>query len=417
MRHFPNWLRAYMEYTRDSESPNSFHFWTGVATLAGALRRRVWIDMRKFVWTPNFYTILVAPPGITAKTTSIGMGYNLLARINGVHFGPESLTWQALAESLSFAGEGVKFIDVDGKESMIAQSAVSIFVGELGTFLSMEDDKFVSFLIRMWEGQLGKFTHKTRTAGTVEVINPWVNLIGCTTPTWIAQNFHESMVGGGLVSRCIFIFGEKKRMLVPYPDEMIPEKDYYEAEKKLVEDLGQISRISGPYLLSASARVWGRLWYATHWSNRPAHMASERYGGYIARKQTHIHKLSMVLAAAKRDQLVIEEEDLVEAEAHISAVEPDMIRVFESIGVASEATYIQEIVGYVRHKGWMTSDELWKACMHNMPQRFFEEALKGAVRGSLLLIQTRNGQKGVVCPPDNQASPTTAQVLKFPDGT
>lgn len=91
-RHFDDWLKTYMLYTRDSESPDEFHFWTGVSTIAGALRRRVWIDMRKFLWTPNFYIILVGPPGIVTKSTTTSVGYNLLRHVEGVHFGPDSAT-------------------------------------------------------------------------------------------------------------------------------------------------------------------------------------------------------------------------------------------------------------------------------------------------------------------------------------
>lgn len=415
-RFFGNWIKAYMDYTRDSESPSPFHFWTGVATVAGALRRRVWLDMRKFTWSPNFYIILVAPPGITAKTTSIGMGHNLLYQVGGIHFGPESLTWQALAEALADASEGVSYTAPDGTSAVIPQSAVSVFVGELGTFLSMEDDKFTSFLISMWEGQVKRFTHRTRTQPSIEIVNPWLNLIGCTTPTWLQSNFREYMIGGGFVSRCIFIFGEKKRALIPYPDEIIPAKEYYDTEVRLVADLQEIASLSGPFLLSDDARQWGHQWYTKHWTNRPVHMASERYGGYIARKQTHIHKLAIVLAAAKRSRLIIEMDDLIEAEAHVSSIEPDMIRVFESIGTADEASYIREIVSQVRARGWMTSDDLWKLCMNTMPQRFFEEALKGAVRGGLLLIQTQNGRKGVICP-DQMTTNPPGVVLHFPDGT
>src|SRR6516164_4535938 len=117
-----NWLKSYMQYTRDSESPTTFHFWTGVSTLAGALRRRVWIDMRKFQWTPNFYIILVGPQGVAAKSTSISMGMNLLSKIKGVKFGPESMTWQKLARSLSDAIEYVEFTDLNGSRDRVAMS-------------------------------------------------------------------------------------------------------------------------------------------------------------------------------------------------------------------------------------------------------------------------------------------------------
>ena len=59
-----------MEYTAPLESPDRMHFWTGVSTIAGALRRKVWIDQRYFQWTPNFYIVLAAPAGIIAKSST-----------------------------------------------------------------------------------------------------------------------------------------------------------------------------------------------------------------------------------------------------------------------------------------------------------------------------------------------------------
>ena len=80
-RNFPNWLQGYLEYTKASESPTPFHFWTGVSTIAGALRRRVWIDQRYFQWTPNFYIVLVGPAGVAAKSTSLRSGMKLLEKL------------------------------------------------------------------------------------------------------------------------------------------------------------------------------------------------------------------------------------------------------------------------------------------------------------------------------------------------
>ena len=49
-----------------------------------------------------------------------------------------------------------------------------------------------------------------------------------------------------------------------------------------------------------------------------------RFGGYLARKQTHIHKLAMVLAASRRDELLIDEEDLALAAKMMTDLEQDM---------------------------------------------------------------------------------------------
>ena len=113
-RIFPNWIQAYMAHSAHSESPDTFHFWTAVSTIAGALRRRVWIDNKYFQWTPNFYIVFVAPPGIAAKTTTINIGMNLLRRVPGVHFGPNSVTWQALIEAFARSTESITLPDATG---------------------------------------------------------------------------------------------------------------------------------------------------------------------------------------------------------------------------------------------------------------------------------------------------------------
>lgn len=395
-RHYSNWLKAYMSYTRDSESPDDFHFWTGVSTIAGALRRRVWIDMRKFQWTPNFYIVLVGPPGIAAKSTSTRVGMRLLERVDGIRFGPQSMTWQALTQALEESQEYTKYVNGSGEEKTLLNSSLTINIPELGTFFKMEDTALMDVMVGLWDGQLETWGHKTKTSGTTTITNPWLNVIGCTTPSWLQNNFPEHMIGGGLSSRIVFVYGEAKRHLIPYPDEVSLGKEYYEVERKLVEDLCQIAAISGPYDINDEARKWGRDWYQKLWSSRPLHMASDRYSGYISRKQTHIHKLAIIVSAVKRSDRVIMLEDLVEANALLEAVEPHMIKVFESVGIVDEARHTAELVAFVRNYGFLTSQDLWKMCMNIMQERDFRQSLRVAVEGGLLQIEYKDGKRGVI---------------------
>jgi Protein of unknown function (DUF3987) len=400
VRKVPNWLKAYINYTKDSESPTPFHFWTGVSVLAGALRRRVWLDMRKFQWTPNFYIILVGPPGIAAKSTSIAMGMNLLSKVPGVKFGPESMTWQALGKDLEDAIEYIEYFRPDGHKERISMSCLTISISELGTFLRPDQDDHMSVLIRLWEGQQDTFRHKTKASGNIDIQNPWLNIIGATTPAWLKDNFPEGMIGGGLTSRVVFVYGDKKRNLIAYPDEVILPHDYQRMKDDLISDLVEISNLAGPYQLSTFAREWGRAWYSDHNNPdlRPPHLASERYGGYLARKQTHLHKFAIVLAAAKRSQLIIEEDDLREAEAIVTANEADMRKVFESIGVVTQSKYVQELVSIVQFAGWITSKQLWARSMAYMSFSDFNEAVRAAIHGGVLEVTSINGITGVSIP-------------------
>jgi hypothetical protein len=394
-RQLKHWLKAYMNFTRASEAPDAFHFWTGVGTVAGALRRRVWIDMLHFQWTPNFYIILVGPPGIATKSTTLRIGMSLLEKVPGVHFGPQSMTWQSLTQTMEQAVEYVKYVDGAGLDQLQAMSPVTCAVPELGTFLKMDDSSLVDVLISMWDGQLETWGHKTKSSGNIEVKNPWLNLLACTTPAWMENNFPTSMIGGGLTSRIMFIYGDKKRHLVAYPDEVVKEAIYHAEHKALVEDLQRIALLTGHYRLSPDARKWGTLWYERLWSSRPADMANDRYSGYISRKQTHIHKLAIVLAASQRDTMVIEQDDLVDADALLTSIEPDMIKVFESVGVVDESKNIAQLLAYVKAYKWIDVNQLYLMLRNNITERDYKNALRIAQEQNLITVEVRAGKRGL----------------------
>jgi hypothetical protein len=395
VRQNAHWLKAYMQFTRASESPDAFHFWTGVGTIAGALRRRVWIDMRYFQWTPNFYIVLVGPPGIATKSTSIRIGTHLLEAVDGIKFGPQSMTWQSLTQTLEQSVEYVKYFNGSGVEQLQAMSPITCSVPELGTFLKMDDTALIDVLIDMWDGQLATWGHRTKTAGNIEIKNPWLNVLACTTPAWLETNFPSAMIGGGLTSRIMFVYGDKKRHLVAYPDEHLIEHDYNDQKKKLIADLRSIALMTGGYSISDDARKWGTKWYEDLWAKRPADMANERYSGYLSRKQTHMHKLAIVLAAAQRDKLVIEEVDLREADALLSTIEPHMIKVFESVGVVDESRHVAAILSYVRAYNWIEINVLFSLLRNNMTERDFRNAVRIAVEQTLIIPESRNGKRGV----------------------
>ena len=113
MRNYPNWIDAYLDYSKHSEAPKNFHLWTAVSVIAGALRRHVWLDMKYFQWTPNMYIIFVAPPGIVSKSTTANIGMDLLRQVEGVKFGPDAVTWQALVHELQESKEMFHLVDGD----------------------------------------------------------------------------------------------------------------------------------------------------------------------------------------------------------------------------------------------------------------------------------------------------------------
>jgi hypothetical protein len=222
--------------------------------------------------------------------------------------------------------------------------------------------------------------------------NPWINLIACTTPSWIAQNFSENMIGGGFTSRCLFVFAEKKHKRIAYPDE-VAGSGYDTTKEKLIQDLEWIStKIMGEYKLTAEARIWGHAWYNHHCDNPPANLEGGRLGGYIARKQTHLHKLAMVLAASSRDELIITADDLALADRMVSDLEADMPKVFSKIGRSEDSIQAERLLEFIKKAGVIPYAEAYRYVHVHFPQvRDFEGIISGAVRAGY--IQTVNDAK------------------------
>ena len=200
------------------------------------------------------------------------------------------------------------------------------------------------------------------------------------------------MIFGGLTSRCVFVWGEKKEQLIAYPGDMVEDDEYRKREEDLTHDLQHISRLRGRIVLTPEAKEWGREWYKQHWTIRPEHLASDRFDGYRARKQTHMHKLAMVLSAAVRDDLTITKEILEVADAAVTGLEADMLKVFESIGASEMIKHVDAILALITRRKSITKQTLWRLSIRQMDERQFQDALNSVISAGYVKMQNVQGE-------------------------
>jgi len=381
-RKYKNWLSAFVQYASYGEAPEKFYFWTGVSTIAGALRRRCWIDQKYFQWVPNSYIILVAPPGIVSKSTTASIGMNLLKEVPGINFGPDVVTWQKLVEDMAKANELVYWHE---KEVYLPMSCVTIVSSEFGNLLDPTNRDMVDVLVSLWDGQPGAFKKSTKTSGNDSIENPWINIIACTTPAWIAGNFPEYMIGGGFTSRCLFVYGDTKRQLVAYPANHVPP--YSQSTRSdLIHDLEIISTMVGEFTLTSAATTWGEDWYAKHYAAPHPHLSPEQFGGYLARKQTHIHKLAMILSAAESSSLSITEEHLASAAQLVNELEKDMPKVFGKIGLTPKTKAIADLIEIVQRVRTIPKQALLQRMIRQVDSEDFDKVLNTAADAGYIRI-------------------------------
>lgn len=408
-RNFADWIPRYLDYASVTEAPRRMHFWSAVGTVAGCLRRRVWIDMKRFQWYPSFYIVFVGPPGIIAKSTTIDISTDLLRQVPGIKFGPNAITWQALVSAFAGASEAFEF-----ESAWHPMSPLTLVASELGSLLNLQDKDMINLLIELWDGKK-TYEKITKMSGNDIIEAPWINLQAGTTPHWIADNMPQAMIGGGLSSRCIFVYGDTKDKYVAYVDEQVQSGDKA-LRLELIEDLERIAMLCGRFTISEEARAWGRVWYEKFWKDAASRMDDQMLEGYAARKQTHMHKVAMVLSASRSDSLIITAEDLQTANQMLEDLEADMHRVFSRIGRTEDSMQAERFIEFVKRKGSIPYADAYKMIHAYFPDfRDFEGILAGALNSGQLLMQMSANGPVLVAKPSGLIVPPTPRPIITPD--
>ena len=385
-RRLDDWLKSYLQYMSFSEAPDHFHFWAGVATIAGALRRKVYFHQIYYRWSPNFYIIFVGPSGTATKSTAMHAAMDMLKEVQNIHFGPNAMTWQALLPNLNQAQEQILMPEGDYE----TQSCLTFAASEFGTLLDPTDRKMLDVLVDLWDGKTDAWRKATQSYGDQTVANPWLNIIACTTPSWITDNMPRHVIGGGFTSRCIFVYGDKKRHLVAYPKKEAEHRRgmawVNQRREDLIHDLEEIASIAGEYELDKEAEEYGTHWYEELYRNPSQQLLVNNFDGYLARKQGHAHKVAMVVSAAYKSVRIITKDDLEKAVLLIESLETDMLKVFRHIKTDAVGARVDEVLQIMRIYGKLTRPVLYQMVFSrmSMPKQEFDNIVESACDAGVL---------------------------------
>lgn len=371
-REFPDWIEAYMRFTDNTEAPESFHLWTAISTIGGALSRKCSVKIGRFELQPSFYITFVAPPGIATKSTTAKQGMDLLSKINAIRMFRGSISWQALIDELM---DGLGQVDL-GQGRLLEMSSLQLFASELGVLIGGDHDgQMLDLLVDLWDG-IPQFQRRTRTGGEINIPRPFINLIACTTPGWLTKNAGKYAVDGGFFSRTVFVYAEKKRKVIAYPEAF----DQGAHEKLLLKDLDRISKMKGIFTLDEEALEWGTAWYEELHTVPPPHLASEMFQSYISRRQAHLHKVAMVVSASKRSDMIITLEDMVIAEDLLMKAEIDLKLIYQAIVTSDKVQAYTLIIKYMRGatKG-VPKNTLFRMMSSSVSYNEFEAGMQAAV--------------------------------------
>jgi methyl coenzyme M reductase subunit C-like uncharacterized protein (methanogenesis marker protein 7) len=154
-----------------------------------------------------------------------------------------------------------------------------------------------------------------------------------------------------------------------------------------------MSNLVGNFTLTEDAMDWGTEWYENFHRNEAPKLDASLIGGYIARKQTLVHKVAMTLSVSQGDSLVITRQLLERAVLLLTELEKTMPLVYSQIGVSPDAQAGDDVIAFLKRYGGKAPFTLLYRAMHKNfpnPDRF-DQILMGLRDAGLIGLSRETG--------------------------
>lgn len=373
-----DWIDAYLEYTADTESPRSYHVWTALSCIAGALQRKCYMQWGHEMIYPNMYVILVGSAGRTRKSMAINIGQDIFKDLD-LPLASESITPQALLLKMKKAEDN--FIDPQG--IVHTHSSITCFSKELVTLIGHSNYEYLGYLTDWWDSH-EEWVNETIGRGIDPVQGMHLNILGATAPDWIATMFPIEAIGGGFTSRCIFIVEVNKQKHVPLPRLSNAQKKLRQA---LAHDLRLIALLQGEFSFDATTAEEYKIWYIRESENMQKEeyaIPDPRFRSYCERRSTHLRKMCISLQASNSNSRTINIDTWNRALAILLETEKLMPDVFGGLGRSEHGQVTYDILVWIQKRRQISKEKLFKHFYKECTWRTFNDVIDG-LRASKLI--------------------------------
>lgn len=332
-----SWIDHFVEVAATVESPKLFRKWTAISTLAATLEQKVWITTSSPMY-PNLYTFLIAPPG-GGKSRVIDLAHDLLHTLPDPYIAPTSINAASIIDHLLEC----KRIILSPGASAVEYNAMSILVGEFGTFMSSYDDDLMAILTDFYN--VRPYGQRRRGGNLkIKIERPMLNMLVGSTPSNLMRFMPENAWGQGFASRILFIFSDEKERI----DDFATKKT--ELSQALINDLSIINTLTGQFSVTEEYRTAVNNWRELD-ENIPPKPTHPRLQHYCSRRKEHLYRLSMVSAIDRGNALLLTKEDFNRAMSWLIEAEQDMPKIFQNTTESSDSVIMDETVHMIQTKG------------------------------------------------------------------
>jgi len=326
---YTDFIETYLTTTVNLPTPEIFRLWAAIATISGALQRRIWTVSYAGNTYPNIWVALAGRSG-SGKSVALKTVQELWKNLDGVKIAPTNVTPAMFFEVLEASQKQI----TNPKNLLVTHSPVNACIREFGSFFPKYDAGYLSDLSDLYDCP-PEYSLERKVAKSSNAINPCVNLIAAVTPAYLGDVLPEVAWGQGFCSRMLFIYGTREEN---YTNIFTPPTDISNAG--LVTRLQEIHALYGEVAWTTDAREFLISWFTAGALPTPDH---SRLTEYKTRRSIHMLKLSMISAVAAGRDLLVTKDDVERAKQWLLQAEATMPDIFRAMVQKSDTQVISDL--------------------------------------------------------------------------
>ena len=339
----PNYITDYLYRFSNDECHPDFHFWSCLTLLGQIMGRRYWVAHGRFKFRGGLYTALVGGAG-SGKSSAKDVARDLFIELfpDGLLNASVQTREHLITRMVDYSIPWMVNPDTGKVE---VYHPVFIAVDELRLFLTEKPERMLAFLIQGFDtGFLDTGFKKDDENGLLpqQIPNPHFSMLACVQPEWFLHNLKQDIFTGGLGRRMVIVFRHKHK-LNDNPTFPTDSMDGWKRVKAHLKRMGDTSKW-GEVKKTTAAQKWYSAW----------HNNSERFKRYddpilrenmLDTQHVLLYKVAMLFAASRYDfNLVLEEEDFVNALRALHYLEDDVAKLMSSSGPNMMAPIAEQMV-------------------------------------------------------------------------
>jgi len=361
------WHEAFHEcVSPHTDAPDNFVTWSALSLIGATLKNNVHFEIGTYTLYPNQFIVLVAPPGV-GKGTVMTLINEMIEETRPnivVNTLSDRITAEKIIERIA-DGWPTGFSLVGGQIMAGKQDHnCMLFSSELRILLGASE-WMLEFLEEAWSKTT--FDYQTKNKGSVSITSMCCSLLAASVPDFLRNVRQEAqmVITGGFSSRCLFIYAEQPSKDLPWPQPLKQNKRSKALYDQLVADLQDIALLKGEFKVDAMARVKFETFLKL---NRAAASKddSEAIVNFRARVKAHVLKLCMIFSAARGNDKIINDLDMMNAISEVNKIIISIERLFRGAGEAIDSGITARVQNFIEKVGATTRKEIMRALYRHL---------------------------------------------------